>query len=62
MSLRLLDQTYVLRLWQEQAASTDHPAIWRFMLTDPRTGQRRGFDEIESLISFLQTQIEANNK
>jgi hypothetical protein len=61
MSQKALNRTYVLRLYQEQAASADYPAVWRFMLIDPRTGQRRGFDQMASLMAFLQKQMDENN-
>jgi hypothetical protein len=52
-----IDQPYrafLLRLWQEQAATPDQPSIWRYSLDDPRTGERRGFGDIAALLHFLQ--------
>lgn len=50
-------RAYLLRLWQEQAASSEHAAVWRLMLEDPKTGQRRGFDGLESLLAFLRAEM-----
>ncbi len=50
-------RAYLLRLWQEQAAVPGRAAIWRFMLEDPKTGQRRGFDGLDSLLAFLCAEI-----
>ena len=41
---------FLLRLWRESGAT---PAIWRCSLEDPATRDRRGFDGVESLASFL---------
>jgi hypothetical protein len=50
-------RAYLLRLWQEQTASSERAAIWRTMLEDPKTGQRRGFDGLDSLLAFLRAEI-----
>ena len=46
-------QSYLLRLWQE----TPH-APWRASLQNAATGERRGFSDLESLFTFLRTQID----
>jgi hypothetical protein len=46
-------RVYVLRSWQEGVPSSGTPAVWRFSLEDPTTRQRRGFADLESLMSFL---------
>ena len=43
-------QAYLLRLW---LAGDDDAAVWRASLEDPRTGERRGFADVESLLAFL---------
>jgi hypothetical protein len=55
-------QAYVLRLWQEQAATPERVAVWRFMLEDPKTRQRRGFENLECLLAFLSAQMNENGK
>ncbi len=50
-------RVYLLRLWQEQTASPERAAIWRTSLEDPKTGQRRGFDGLDSLLAFLRAEI-----
>jgi len=41
---------YLLRLWQ---TGDDESAVWRALLEDPRTGERRGFADLNSLFVFL---------
>jgi hypothetical protein len=41
---------YLLRLWQ---ASEGEAVMWRALLEDPRTGERRGFADLDSLFAFL---------
>ena len=45
---------YLLRLWQ---ADQNGNPVWRASLEDPRTGERRGFASLQSLIDFLNEQI-----
>ena len=49
--------TFLLTLWEERNEDPNSPAVWRFRLEDPRTGQRRGFASLAELISFLQAQL-----
>jgi hypothetical protein len=58
-SEHLYYNAYILRLWQERAASPAHPAVWRFSLEDTHTRQRHGFGDLARLMEFLQTQMEA---
>jgi len=46
-------RVYVLRSWQEGGPSAGTPVKWRFDLEDPTTRQRRGFADLETLMSFL---------
>ena len=43
-------QAYLLRLW---LAGDDDAAVWRASLEDPRTGERRGFADVDGLLAFL---------
>ena len=43
-------QAYLLRLW---LTGDDDTAAWRASLEDPRTGERRGFADVNSLLAFL---------
>jgi hypothetical protein len=43
-------RAYLLRLWQ---TGEDEAAVWRALLEDPRTGERRGFADLTSLFAFL---------
>ena len=48
----------IVRLWRERAASSQHPSVWRFLVEDTRTGQRRGFGSLEELVTHLQVRME----
>lgn len=49
-------QSYLLRIWREEPfAQAGSP--WRFSLEDPRTGFRRGFQDLELLMDFLNDQL-----
>jgi len=41
---------YLLRLWQ---TGEDESAVWLASLEDPRTGERHGFADLNSLLAFL---------
>lgn len=43
-------RAYLLRLWQ---TGEGEAAMWRALLEDPRTGERRGFADLDSLFVFL---------
>lgn len=43
-------RAYLLRLWQ---TGEGEMAVWRALLEDPRTGERRGFADLASLFAFL---------
>ncbi len=51
-------QAYLLRLWEERSQHSAGSATWRFSLEDPRTEERRGFADIESLVAFLRGQMD----
>ena len=51
-------QVYVLRLWQEPDDTREHSATWRFVLEEPKTGQRRGFRDLAALMDFLKMEQE----
>ena len=53
-----LYQVFVLRLWQEPGDTSEHCAAWRFVLEDPKTGQRRGFTDLAVLMDFLKTEMQ----
>jgi hypothetical protein len=42
---------YLLRLWQ---TGEGEAAEWRALLEDPRTGERRGFADLDSMFAFLK--------
>lgn len=47
--------SYLLRLWPTPDG-TNQP--WRVSLADPRTGERRGFADLEAALAFIRSQIE----
>ncbi|MBU0496064.1 MAG: hypothetical protein KKA73_18045 [Chloroflexi bacterium] len=51
-------QAYMLRFWETRGSCADCPAVWRFSLEDPHTGERRGFADLKGLLAFLQTRTE----
>ena len=51
-------RSFVLTLWQEHGRGSSEPAVWRFRLDDPRTGQRRGFADLEALVAALKEEME----
>lgn len=55
-------RVYVLRSWQEGRASSRSPGVWRFSLEDPTTRQRRGFADLESLMSFLAAETATSHR
>ncbi len=48
--------TYILRFWEERESKQDSATTWRFTLENPETNERRGFQNLESLIQFLEQQ------
>ena len=48
----------MLRLWQEPGDASEHSASWRFVLEEPKTGQRRGFTDFGALMDFLKTEMQ----
>jgi hypothetical protein len=46
-------QVYVLHSWREPADPVEHTPTWRFILEEPKTGQRRGFKDLAALMDFL---------
>jgi hypothetical protein len=48
-------QSYLLRLWRE----SDGERGWRASLESARTGERRGFADLNALFDFLQRQTDA---
>ena len=48
--------SYLLRFW-EVRGRVELPSVWRFSLTDPHTGERKGFADLETLVAFLRGQM-----
>jgi hypothetical protein len=46
-------RAHLLRYWREHQS----PSAWRFSLEDVRTGERRGFADLDALIAFLHAEI-----
>jgi hypothetical protein len=56
---KLRYRSYVVSGWQEHSVHAGQEImVWRFSLQNPRTNQRRGFPNIESLLIALQTELD----
>lgn len=51
-------QVYVMRIWQEQT----NPPVWRFILENPTSGQRRGFTCLSELTAYLENIITSQKR
>jgi hypothetical protein len=50
---------YLLRCWQEGRAAPGKKVRWRFSAEDVLQKQpRRGFDSLEELVAFVQTELD----
>jgi hypothetical protein len=54
--------TFLLTLWEERNEDPDLPGAWRFRLEDPRTGQQRGFANLEALVAALEQEMVDGDK
>lgn len=50
-------RSYLLRCWETGGGGPQRPATWRFSLQDSETGQKRGFADLEALVTYLQTAL-----
>ena len=50
-------RTYLLTVWEERSHDPAAHVVWRFRLEDPRTGERRGFADLETLMAALEQEI-----
>jgi hypothetical protein len=50
-------RSYLLTLWEERGRDPDTTVVWRFTLEDPRTGERRGFADLEALVAALRREM-----
>jgi hypothetical protein len=46
-------RSYLLRIWRGGDAATP---VWRLLIEDVRSHERRGFSSLEQLLAFLQEQ------
>ena len=49
-------RAYLLRCWAEHSPSTAAPAVWRYSLEDPHTGERRAFADLAALMAYLEAE------
>ena len=49
-------RAYLLRLWETGSLDSGRGVTWRFSLEDPRTGEKRGFADLEGLVAFLESE------
>ncbi len=50
-------RAYLLRCWAEHGPAAPAPAVWRYSLEDPHTGERRGFADLAALLAFLDAEL-----
>jgi len=50
-------RSYLLTWWEERTRDPNQPAVRRFSLEDARSGQRRGFADLEALVAALEDDI-----
>jgi hypothetical protein len=50
-------RAYLLRCWAEHGPAAPAPAVWRYSLEDPHTGERRGFADLAALLGFLRAEL-----
>jgi hypothetical protein len=50
-------RTYLLTMWEERSQDPALPAVWRFRLEDPHSGQQRGFADVEALVAALEGEM-----
>ncbi len=68
MTMRVFDpspryKSYLLRCWQERSRSQNEQSkLWRFSLEDTRSGQQRGFANLEALTAYLQAALAAEEE
>lgn len=48
-------QAYLIRLWQEEEQGE-----WRATLENPHTGERKGFANLDSLITYLRAKTNSS--
>jgi hypothetical protein len=51
-------RSFLITMWQERSRNPDVPAVWRFRMEDPHTGQQRGFVDFNALVAALQREID----
>jgi hypothetical protein len=51
----------VLRFWEESNPPWMQSGEWRFSIDNPRTGNRKAFDSIEALSSFIHSELKGGD-
>jgi hypothetical protein len=57
----LFYRVFLLSMWREPTQDPGAPAVVRFRLEDPRTGERQGFATVESLMAALEEEVLAQS-
>ncbi len=60
LSLSRNYRIFLLTVWRDDDAVANK-AVLRFSVHDPRSGQRRGFSEMEGLLAFLEARLDAGD-
>lgn len=53
--------SYLLRCWQERDQIAGDEGVWRFSLEDSRSGQRRGFADLDLLVQYLRRALQEDD-
>lgn len=52
-------RSYLMRLWRSHRHGRTE---WYVMLEDPRTGERHGFESLETTMDFLKSELGNNSQ
>ncbi len=55
-------KSFWLRCWQGGRRQVESQENWRFSLEDPVTGQKRGFTDLQALVSYLESELDRENQ
>ncbi|GAB4280622.1 MAG: hypothetical protein Kow0092_36230 [Deferrisomatales bacterium] len=47
------DHVFIVRLWREPREIEGAEPLWRGVIEEVRSGQRRYFDELEEIVGFI---------
>ncbi|MCB8983631.1 MAG: hypothetical protein H6659_07390 [Ardenticatenaceae bacterium] len=48
-----INQSFIIRVWIEEPASNDHPAVWRGHITHVPTGRRKYIRDLHQIAQII---------